>query len=78
MPIDRKVLLSRVKPEIADAVARTAARLGVTVNDYVGDAVVRAMKDDADKFSLSNARHEHEVARLLTLANEVDSAKRGL
>lgn len=72
-PDGRKILLSRVDPEIHDAVGRTARRLGQTASTYIRDALVRAVTADADRVSLANQEHEAEIERLAEQANALVS-----
>lgn len=73
----RKILLSRVEPDIHDAVGRTARRLGLTASQYIRDALVRAVTSDADRVSLANDAHDAEIARLSEQANALVSATAG-
>ena len=67
----RKILLSRVEPEIHDAVGRTARRLGQTTSEYIKNALVRAVTADADLVRASNSAHDATVERLAAEANRL-------
>ncbi len=73
----KRAIFARVDSDVADALSRTAARLGTTGSKYVEQAIVRCVAQDADKVSLANEQHASEVERLAAEANKLIALSAG-
>lgn len=67
----KPALFARIDPTIKTAMESTAARLGLSAATYLANIIQRAVVQDAEKVSLSNAKHDDEIARLSASANDL-------
>ena len=67
----KKAIFARIDGGVAEALSKTAARLGTTSTRYVEQAIVRCVAQDADRVALANEQHGAEVERLSKAANEL-------
>ena len=68
---ETKQILTRVQPEIAAALTTTAARLGISANSYVQEAIVRCIAADADRVDSADKKAREEIQRLAASCNEL-------
>lgn len=73
----KKAIFARIDGGVAEALSKTAARLGTTSTRYVEQAIVRCVAQDADKVALANQQHDAEVERLAAEANKLIALSAG-